>query len=190
MITDQQIELNSQFDLHIKVIHDKDDLAFNTWLWDQLVHQLKLHTRKHMVTLVNERFDSSGSSILCSFNVFLSWIITIEGVVHKDTLWFVPFGTWDDKLMVNKLVLKIKSMFSIEFCNYQKHGVFITLANYSLLQLQKNINNSMYVTCGIALQKSIYTHKVAGKICYTKRKEKICKNEFANFRDGNSIKHI
>ena len=118
MITDQQIELNSQFDLHIKVIHDKDDLAFNTWLWDQLVHQSKLHTRNHVVTLINECLDSSGSRVLCSVTEFLSWIALIEGTTHEETLWFVLFGTWDDKITMNKSVIKIKSMFGVDFSNY------------------------------------------------------------------------
>ena len=63
MKLDQLIELNPQIDLDMSMIHDKDVLDFNLWLWDQLVHQLKICVRKHVITLINERIDSSGSSL-------------------------------------------------------------------------------------------------------------------------------
>ena len=72
MKLDQLIELNPQFHLDTNTIHDKDVLVFNSWLWDQLVGQLKLYIRNHVVNLINERLDSSGSSLSCSFDAFLS----------------------------------------------------------------------------------------------------------------------
>ena len=87
-----------------------------------------------------------------------------------NTLWFVLFGTWDDETTINKFVLKIKSMFGVDFSNYQKPGVVATLLNYSLRKFRKNINNSMNASNGMTLQKSIVTHTVVGKIAMTNEK--------------------
>ena len=75
--------------------------------------------KEHMVTIINECLNSSGSSPMCRYDTFLSWITTIEGVTSEETLWFVLVGTWDDKIMINKMVIKIKSMFGIDFSNCQ-----------------------------------------------------------------------
>ena len=61
------------------------------------------------------------------------------------------FGTWDDKLTMNKLIMKIKSMFGVDFSNCQKHGFVATLANCALRQMRKTIVNSMHVTHGMIL---------------------------------------
>ena len=42
---EQLMDLNPQFKLNTSQLDEKDVQAFNTWLWDQMVHQLKLHTK-------------------------------------------------------------------------------------------------------------------------------------------------
>ena len=79
-------------------------------------------------------------------------------------------------------------MFGVDFSNCQKHGFFVTLANYSLRQLRKNINNSMNAICRMTLKKSNDAYKVADKNCHTKRKKQMYKNKFVKFRDGNAGK--
>ena len=103
-----------------------------------MFHKSKLHTKKYVVTIINEHLNSSGSVLECSYDALSSYITTIEDTTHEEKLWFVLFGTWDDKTITNELVKKIKSMFGIDFCNHQKHGFIVTLSNCAFHKCEKN----------------------------------------------------
>ena len=125
----------------------------------------------HMVVAINKILNLSGSTKTCSYDAFLSWIISIEGIKNAKPLWSVLFRAWDDEIITNKFVVKIKSMFGVGFPNHQKPGFLVTLLNHSLKQIRKTINNSMSPLCGMTQEKSIVTHKVVGKNYYDKRKK-------------------
>ena len=100
----------------------------------------------------------SESNRIFGYDELVSWINSIQGVMDVETLWFLLFGTWDDKKVVDELVHKIKTMFGIDFQNYHKHGFVLTLLNHALRKIRKMISNSMSALCGMTLQKSTETH--------------------------------
>ena len=57
MKLEQLMDLDPQFNLDTSQLGDKDVQAFNTWLWDQMAHQSKLHMKKHMVAIINEHLN-------------------------------------------------------------------------------------------------------------------------------------
>ena len=146
--------------------------------------------KTHMIIAINKSLNASGSNQFCSYDTFVSWITSIEGMLNVEMLWFVLFRTWDDKLITNELAKKTKTMLDVDFQNYHKHNFLRTLLNYALRQIRKTINNRMNALHGMTLQKSTVHHKVLRKNYYDKRKKMKFKEDFKKFRDCNARKKL
>ena len=183
-------ELNPQFNFDEFKLNPIAVLGFCTWTWDRIFLELKILIKTHMSIAINKKLQSSGSNQICSYDEFVLWITSIQGAINVETLWFVLFGTWDNKLITYEFVQKIKTMFGIDLQNYHKHGFILTLLNHALRQIRKKTNNDVNTLCGMTLQKITVNHKVLENNYCNKRKRMQFKEDFKNHRDGNAGKQV
>ena len=144
----------------------------------------------YVIITINKSFQSSESNQICSYDRFASQINSIQGITNVENLWFVLFGTWNDKLITNELVQKIETMFGIDFQNCHKHGFVLMLLYHDLRQIRKTTNNSVNALCEMTLQKFTVNHKVVGNNYYNKRNKMKFKEDFKKHRDANAGKQL
>ena len=111
-------------------------------------------------------------------------------MTNVETVWFILFGTWDDKKVLDELVQKNKTIFGMDFKNYHKHGFVLTLLNSAVRKIRKWCLKVWTLCVKWRYKNPLKTHKIEVKLHYGKRKKIKCKEDFKKHRNGNAVKKL